>query len=241
MNVLLLGGTAEARDLSLALAKEGITLVSSLAGVTKAPATYGGSVRYGGFGGASGLAGFLAANKTDILIDATHPFAARISLNAVEAAEATGTRVLQLVRPSWPERENWQIVPSLKAAAESLIPNTRVFLATGGQSACAFAGRTDVFALLRVIDRPDGPFPLANGDWIIDRAPYCVEDELAMFRARRIDTLVARNSGGARGQEKFDAAQTLGLHTIVVARPPLPNAMRVETVKEALAWVAAKT
>ena len=237
MKVLLLGGTAEARGLSHALDRAGFDLTVSLAGVTQAPARYGGRMRRGGFGGAEGLAAYLDAERIGVVVDATHPFAAHMSHNAAEAAAARGVPLLQLVRPPWPARPTWRAAETLADAARLIRPGARVFLATGAQSAAAFAARQDIVAHLRVIDRPQGAFPLAQGRWITARPPFTEAEERALFETYRIDTLVGRNSGGATGQEKFDGAQALGLDVIVVARPELPQADRAQTIEEAMAWL----
>ncbi len=60
----------------------------SFAGRTRAPVLPPIAWRIGGFGGGAGLAAYLRAERIDALIDATHPFAARMSANACEAAIA---------------------------------------------------------------------------------------------------------------------------------------------------------
>ncbi|WP_205315328.1 precorrin-6A/cobalt-precorrin-6A reductase, partial [Nonomuraea lactucae] len=78
-HVLILGGTAEARALAAELAARGVRVVSSLAGRVTNPRLPVGEVREGGFGGPEGLAAWLAAEAVDAVVDATHPFAARMT------------------------------------------------------------------------------------------------------------------------------------------------------------------
>src|SRR5271166_2233672 len=86
--ILILGGTAEARALAARLApRADLAVTLSLAGRTASPAPQPVPVRSGGFGGAEGLADYLTVARIDALIDATHPYAATISENAVRAAE----------------------------------------------------------------------------------------------------------------------------------------------------------
>ncbi len=83
MRLLILGGTTEATRLAARLAdRADLAATLSYAGRTEVPASQPIPVRVGGFGGAEGLARYLAENKIDFLIDATHPFAAQISANA---------------------------------------------------------------------------------------------------------------------------------------------------------------
>lgn len=83
--LLILGGTGEAAVLHEAVGERfeaGLEIVSSLAGRTNEPRSLPGMVRTGGFGGAEGLARWLREEEIDMVVDATHPYAARISANA---------------------------------------------------------------------------------------------------------------------------------------------------------------
>jgi precorrin-6A/cobalt-precorrin-6A reductase len=101
--VLILGGTGDASELAaLASALEGIEVITSMAGRTRQPLAPVGAVRIGGFGGEAGLAKYLRDTQIELLIDATHPFAAQISFNAAAAASECGLPHLMLVRPLLP-------------------------------------------------------------------------------------------------------------------------------------------
>ena len=87
--ILLLGGVGDA----LAIARRlGPAHVYSLAGLGKVPQDLACQVRVGGFGGAEGLARFIAEAGIDLLLDVTHPYAARISANAAQGAGDGGCR-----------------------------------------------------------------------------------------------------------------------------------------------------
>ncbi|MFI6321112.1 precorrin-6A/cobalt-precorrin-6A reductase [Nonomuraea sp. NPDC050556] len=145
--VLILGGTAEARALAGLLVAEGVFVVSSLAGRVSNPRLPVGEVHMGGFGGVDGLAGWLGANAMDAVVDATHPFAARMTASAAEVAARTGIPLLVLRRAGWREGagDAWTRVGSLEEAAEHL--GRRVFLTTGRRSLPIFTtervGRTE--------------------------------------------------------------------------------------------------
>ncbi|RWD72733.1 MAG: precorrin-6A/cobalt-precorrin-6A reductase, partial [Mesorhizobium sp.] len=141
-NILILGGTTEARQLAGKLARRAdFSVTLSLAGRTESPVAQGVPVRVGGFGGAAGLAAYLRQEKVDLLIDATHPYAARISANAAEAARQSGVPILALRRPGWEPvaGDHWTLVDSAAEAARALgrAPR-RVFLAIGRQEAGVF-------------------------------------------------------------------------------------------------------
>lgn len=107
MKVLLLGGTGEARRLADLLVAQGDEVVSSLAGRTTNALLPVGAVRQGGFGGVEGLISWLCEEQVDVLVDATHPFAATMTEHAAEAAHQTGTPFLVLHRPGWSDPAGW--------------------------------------------------------------------------------------------------------------------------------------
>ncbi len=240
MNVLLLGGTAEARRLAAAAGtRPGITLTSSLAGAVAVPLLPEGDVRIGGFGGVAGLTGWLRDHGTDAVVDATHPFATRMTAAAVAATAALRLPFLVLRRPGWTPGpgDRWHRVPDMAAAA-TLLPHLgeRVFLAIGSGGVAAFADAPGWF-LLRAVDPPAPPLP-ARHRLVRDRGPFTADAERALLREHRIEVLVCRDSGGDLTAAKLVAARELGLPVVMVDRPPAPDAPTVETVEEAVAWLA---
>jgi precorrin-6A/cobalt-precorrin-6A reductase len=240
VKVLILGGTGEARALAAALvSRSDTTVVSSLAGRVKNPKLPVGDVRVGGFGGPAGLADWLAAEEVDAVVDATHPFAERISASAAQACAMTRTRLIMLRRPGWTARagDDWHWVADLPEAAR-LLPSLgeRVFLTTGRQGLPAFADCAAWF-LVRCVDRPDPPFP-ARMELLLDRGPYTLDGERALMVDHGIDVLVTKDSGGALTVAKLDAARDLGLPVVIVRRPPTPDVPLVASVDEAVAWIA---
>jgi precorrin-6A/cobalt-precorrin-6A reductase len=238
--ILVLGGTAEARELAAGLDDAGIRVTTSLAGRVANPRLPRGEVRVGGFGGPANLAAWLARHRVGAVVDATHPFAERISASAAQACPDAGVALLRLERPGWRERrgDRWHRVRDLPAAA-ALIPGlgARVLLTTGRQGLAAFAG-TDAWFLIRCVDPPVPPFP-GRHELLLDRGPYTLAGERALIDRRAIDLLVTKDSGGGLTEAKLDAARERGLPVIVVDRPPRPATRTVATVPEALAWARA--
>lgn len=236
-SILILGGTGEARALAGALFARGLDVTTALAGRTQSPRLPEGRVRIGGFGGAEGLAAFLAAEKFEWLVDATHPFAAQISANAVAAAEIAGIPLLRLTRPGWtqPPGAAWLPVADMAAAATALPHGARVLLTIGRQEVSAFFSRSDCTFIARVIDAPD---TVPEGWKIITaRGPFTRDEELALLRDEGITHLVSKNAGGDQTRAKIDAAHALGLPVVMVERPALPEAETVATIEAALAWL----
>jgi precorrin-6A/cobalt-precorrin-6A reductase len=228
-HVLVLGGTGEARQLAGELARQpGVLVTSALAGRVAAPLLPPGRVRVGGFGGAAGLAAWLREQRVTAVVDATHPFAARISANAVLAAAEAGVPLLALRRPGWTavDGDRWHPAGSLTEAAALLPgllpkPDGRVLLTTGRLGLAAFATLSEPFFLVRSVERPDPPLPARCG-LLLDRGPFTLDGERALLREHRIDLLVTKDSGGAATAAKLTAAREAGLPVVVVRRPPVP-------------------
>ncbi len=249
--VLILGGTGEAAALARALAgRPGLSVVTSLAGRTSAPADLAGTVRVGGFGGAEGLREYLRAESIDRVIDATHPYAARMTANAVEACAAAGVPLLRLERPPWipAAGDRWlgvadaaEAAALLAAPPAGLLPRRplRVFLTVGQRELDAFAGVPEAWFLVRLIEPPAEPLPLPRHEVILARGPFAAADELALLRRRAIDVLVAKNSGGAATYGKIEAARELQMPVVLLRRPPAAEVERVAAVEDAAAWATA--
>ncbi|QNG18766.1 cobalt-precorrin-6A reductase [Rhodococcus triatomae] len=226
MRVLILGGTAEARELAAALdGHRGVDVVSSLAGRVRRPRLPRGAVRTGGFGGVEGLVAWLRRNEVDAVVDATHPFASQMTVHAVAAAELAGVPLLVLRRPEWvPQHgDRWTSVPDLAGAAAAVgeADAARVFLTIGRQGVAAFADLSRHF-LIRAIDPPEGPVP-ADSRILLARGPFGVEEEIRTLRADAIDLLVTKNSGGDLTEGKLAACRALDVPVLMIERPPLPT------------------
>jgi precorrin-6A/cobalt-precorrin-6A reductase len=241
MCILILGGTTEARALAEALQpRADVRVTVSLAGRTAAPLPQGAPVRSGGFGGAEGLARYLDDEKIDALIDATHPYAAAISANAVRAAKESGVRLLALRRPPWTKLggDDWIEVENVEDAVRALGEKPkRVFLALGRNELLPFAGAPQHSYLIRSVDPVDPPLAVPHAAYVIGRGPFTEAADRALLAAHRIEVMVAKNSGGTATYSKIAAARTLGIPILMLQRPVSSPAPTVETVEEALDWL----
>jgi precorrin-6A/cobalt-precorrin-6A reductase len=234
MRVLILGGTTEASAIARALAGDPrFAPVLSLAGRTRSPVPPPIPWRVGGFGGAEGLAAYIRQERIAALIDATHPFAARMKANA---AQANVPRVAVL-RPAWHAQsgDRWTEVPDMPGAFAALGPQPRrVFLAVGRLELAAF-GPPHTY-LIRSID-PPAILP-SNATAITARGPFTEAAELALLTQHRIEVLVTKNAGGDATAAKLTAARALGVPVVMVARPPPPEPPIVPDAAAALDWLA---
>ncbi len=242
--LLILGGTGEAAELAHAAATrfgDALEVTTSLAGRTERPRRLAGHVRIGGFGGAAGLAAYLTEHGIGRLIDATHPFAARISAAARLACEQANVPRLLLRRPPWERHPHnrWIEVDDIRAAA-AIVDRTgrRAWLTLGAREIAAFSAANEVHFLVRLVDPPRHPLPLRSYEVIVGRGPFSVAEEHSHIERHAIDVLVCKASGGGATEAKLIAARERGLPVIMVRRPPPEPGEGVDTVEEALEWLA---
>ncbi|MEL7253088.1 MAG: cobalt-precorrin-6A reductase [Pseudomonadota bacterium] len=240
MTLLLLAGTREAQEIAQALTQAGREVIASLAGVTRTPINLGVETRRGGFGGEDGFRTELNARGITAVLDATHPFAHRISNRTARICAEMGVPYCQLLRPAWvPEDgDRWAHVAQEEDVAALVDPGQTVFLATGRQTLDRFANLPHARIICRQIDPPERPFPFPNGEFLIGRPPFPVDKEVELFQSLGVDWLVVKNAGGQASKTKLTAARQLGIKVAMIARPPQPDGMKATTVAEALDWVA---
>ncbi len=238
--ILLLGGTTEANLLATAIAGAGLDAVYSYAGRTDAPMGQLIHMRVGGFGGVDGLIAYLRAENITHVIDATHPFAARMSMNAVVACKATGVPLVALERAPWVAGEGdlWTHVPDLATAADALGATARrVFLAIGRQHLDAFAGQPQHHYLVRLVDAPPSDLPLPKVRIIVARGPFTVAGDRGLMRDHGSQVVVAKNAGGKGAVAKIAAARELGLPVVMIGRPVIPARDVVRNVAAVMDWL----
>ena len=240
MKILILGGTSESRKLATALdARSDVAVTLSLAGRTNHPRPQGVPTRIGGFGGAEGLARFIAAENVGILIDATHPYADRISANAHWAAGETGVPFLALRRAAWQALpgDRWTSVETIEEAASALGSDpVRVFLALGRKDIMPFAHAPQHAYLVRSVDPIDPPLPVPDATYVTARGPFNEAQDRVMLERHNIEIIVSKNSGGDASYGKIAAARALQIPVVMIGRPALPEAPSAKTVEQALAW-----
>ncbi|MQQ08836.1 cobalt-precorrin-6A reductase [Epibacterium sp. SM1979] len=243
--ILLLGGTTEASQLARALADHwtgaGRRAVFSYAGRTARPAAQPLRVRQGGFGGVAGLVDYIRREGVSHVIDATHPFAAQMSRNAVAACAETGVPLAALERPAWQAQEgdDWRHVCDVDAAVADLPDrDARVFLAIGKQTLLPFAAKPQNFYLLRLVDPPAGALPVPKADVVVARGPFDQAGDQALMRTHGITHVVAKNAGGSGAVAKLLAARALGLPVVMIDRPAVPARHICHSVRAVMCWLA---
>jgi precorrin-6A/cobalt-precorrin-6A reductase len=215
----------------------------SLAGATAHPAPSPIPQRIGGFGGAEGLATFLARERIDAVVDATHPFASRMSANAVAACRATDTPLVVFTRLPWAREpgDRWVEVATMDNAVTALGTERRTVFLTQGrlQLAAAFARAPQHRYIVRAIDSPAEIDTLPDCKLILARGPFSLADELALMQRERIEALVTKNSGGRATYAKIEAARALQIEVVIMRPPPAPEAETLHNLDAVMSWIAA--
>ncbi|WP_136635204.1 cobalt-precorrin-6A reductase [Pseudooceanicola onchidii] len=244
MTLLLLAGTAEARQIAAQLAEAGLPVLASRAGAVREVADYPVPTRTGGFGGAEGFLTTLRDHQITAVLDATHPFAAKITERTARLCAKADLPYARLSRPEWTAGpgDEWHDVATPEEAARQIPQGSRVFLATGAQEVARYAaldGRAAVF--VRRAEATGAEFPFARGRWIVGRGPFDVDADRALFQLLGIDWIITKNAGGAASRAKLDAARELHLPVVMIARPPEPKGMPIlRTTQAAVDWATAR-
>jgi precorrin-6A/cobalt-precorrin-6A reductase len=239
-NILLLGGTTEASALARLLAEHGVPATLSYAGRTEAPRAQPIPVRVSGFGGVQGLAAYLRDARVTHLVDATHPFAAMMSANAVAAAQLAGIPLVALTRPAWAPvpGDRWTRVADIESAVATLAgPARRILLALGRMHVADFAAMPQHHYVLRFVDAPTAPPPLSDHALIVDRGPFTPEGDRALMETHGVDLVVCKNAGGRGAEAKLIAARALGIPVLMIDRPTLPPRAEVTDPAAVLEWL----
>ena len=217
--ILLLGGITEALAIARTLGPQHLY---SLAGVGRVPSDLTCQVRVGGYGGAEGLARFIEDQGIDLLLDATHPYAAQISQNAVTAARLSAIPCWALRRPAWQAQagDDWREVRDWAELSTALKPFQRPLFTLGREPLQHLdeipAGQ---FWTLRALEvYPGNPRCEVLGA----RGPFHLEDERALFERRQIDVLISKNSGSSATEPKLEVARERGVPVLILKRPVLP-------------------
>lgn len=238
---MILGGTGDAAEIAARVSTiPAVEAIASLAGRTRQPSVPAGNVRIGGFGGVAGLVSYLHEMSIDLVIDATHPFASQISLNAAAATAEVGIPRLLFNRPAWEKvnGDRWIEVDNIEAAAAALLNQAyRVFLTVGRQELSAFAYLEGIWFLMRVIDPPSPDALIPPGLVLCDRGPFALDNEREILIHHKIDTIVSKNSGGDATYAKIIAARELGVQVVMVNRPAIPQGKQVSNVEDVVAWL----
>jgi precorrin-6A/cobalt-precorrin-6A reductase len=229
--VLLLSGTSEGPPLARALLDAGFEVRAT---VTRPEArdslfhtlTREVTVEARGFT-EEGLSAFLGSGGADVVLDATHPFAVRITRTAFAVCQRLGVPFVRYERPDWEPPPGTHLVDSFTEAA-AVLPSLgrRVLLTIGAKQLKHFAPLQDRLVLIaRILPFVASLQQALDAGFTPDRLlclrpPFSEEFNRAVLREYRAEVLVTKASGREGGvAEKVLAAHGLGLAVVMIRRP----------------------
>jgi precorrin-6x reductase len=236
--ILLLSGTSEGRLLSARLRAAGMPFVASVTTpearqlfAATAPAPEVLVTRFS----ADALALLLRERRVGAILDATHPFAQRISELAIQAAAQAHIPYVRYERPTTlladapVHRACAEVIraPDMETAAQICLERgSRVFLTTGTKTlpmfhqvmACKWVMARVLPTMASLSQALQAGLPPAQ--ILALRGPFSQPLERAILQEYRIDLLVTKDSGAAGGVDsKCAAAAALQVPVVLVSRP----------------------
>jgi len=243
--ILLLGGTEEASKISNIISQDfpEISVINSLAGLTKNPKIQPGKIIKGGFGGELGLRKFIISENINLIINATHPFAEKISQSVFSACQKNNIPCVHLRRPPW-KLNNYKkisLVKDMESAAKIIkISATRVFVTTGTHDLNVFKHFNNIWFLIRFLEPPLSIPLIENHNVVIGSPPFSLNSERNIFERYKINCLLSKNSGGGATQAKITVAQELNIPIILLNRPVPPTGTICKTVGGCIKWLKSR-
>lgn len=180
----------------------------------------------------------------EMVLDATHPYAAEVTVNIRTACEKTQTLYRRVLRESGSHEDKAVYVESVQAAAQYLDQTQgNVLLTTGSKELAGFTGMKDYQERLyaRVLSLPNVMQACAElgfeGKHLIGmQGPFSRELNAAMLRQYHCKYLVTKDTGKAGGfQDKIDAALECDAVPVIIGRPLKEEGMSVKECKRFLA------
>jgi precorrin-6A/cobalt-precorrin-6A reductase len=234
--ILLLGGTSDAAPIAQRLSAIGLRVLVSKATDTPLEVGRGEGIecRSGPLDDES-LAQLIAQWKIQLVVDATHPYAAAIHERACRVTRAMKIPCVHFARSPVipPDAPNVEFAPDHASAAIKACRIGRpVLLTTGSNHLTPYveqSRRQGVALIVRVLGNPQSldacrTAGIADSCVLTGRGPFSVEENCRQIRAFGIGVVVTKDSGLAGGVlEKLEAATREGCTTIVVARPKYPG------------------
>ena len=250
--ILLLAGTADGREIAARLSSAGHRLIACTA------TGYGGRLLensstaeiISGRLGAIELVELIRNRKIRLVVDATHPYAEEVTINAGRACAVTATKYIRYQRPAlaMPVSPLIHLVQGYPQAADKAVElaNQSIFLASGVKTLATFvtAVRTAGKKLtVRIIPDPEGlrrclELGIEPKDIVAMQGPFSVDLNKQLLIHYRADVLVTKESGTAGGTDaKLEAALALAIPVVLIKRPPVPEGA-IDNLEELLANIA---
>lgn len=241
MKILILGGTSEAKLLAQQLINIDVEIIYSIAGLVRQP-TLDCKIISGGFSQYGGLTKYLATEKIAYLLDVTHPFAAKMSQQAVRSTAEVNIPYCAFVRPQWQPQagDDWALLANetqlMHELALAVNTGSKNIFYTNGQinrqlaiELDGIAELNEAFGPAQYIIRSAKETELPQySQWVQAIGPFNVNDEKALLEKYQVDLIVCKNSGGEATKAKLEAARTLGIRVLMLQRPHIESSAEVQ-------------
>ena len=228
--IFVFSGTADGRRLSELLASRGLEVHARVA--TEYGATVmdgdGVDVAVGSCGGAEGIARTIRENGYTLVIDATHPYARRISEHIREGCREAGVECIRMLREGGTCGDDVVSVPSVKDAVDYLMDKDGTILASTGSNELAEYTRIPdyrkrvVARILSTRDSAEKAFALGfeGRNLIAAQGPFTEGENLAALERSGAEWLVTKDSGTVGGfEDKIRAARKAGAKVVLISKP----------------------
>ncbi|WP_340613535.1 cobalt-precorrin-6A reductase [Xenorhabdus thailandensis] len=227
----IFGGTSDARQICVMMDVAGIDYGLSVATPTGAQQAMGvrGEIVTGRME-AEEMAEYLRKRGTKMVIDASHPYAERLSQNIVDACQTLGIPLIRYIRPSDIDAIEHPLiykVATIKQACEIATSlATRILLTTGSKQLADYVthlpGKT---VLARVLPTAEVLALCESCGLSVDqifalKGPFSADFNRAFYQFCQAEVVITKESGEQGGfREKVEPCLSLGLPCIVLCRP----------------------
>lgn len=196
----------------------------------------------------AGITGLVQKNNISCIVDASHPFAKEVSMNAIRSCDETGSAYLRFERKNTSAQDNTVIqVKSFEEAAEAAAKfDGNIFLTIGSNHIGVFTkGISDYKMRLYARVLPDSRMVakceeagLSAGRIIAIKGPFSEEMNLEMLKYCKAAVMVTKESGETGGtDQKLDAAAKLGIPVVLVERPDINYPRMASSIDEVVEFV----
>ena len=190
---------------------------------------------------------FVHQQEIRAIVDASHPYATKISHLAIALSQKYQIPYLRFERPVHTNEDRGKIIAYLQTIEELLhtefIDGKRVLLTVGYKALPLFQDyhhRSKLFA--RILPKLESlEVALASGfpsqQIIALRPPITPELEMALWQQWQIDLVVTKASGKAGGEDtKLAVAKKLDIPVIIISRPKLTYPQQTSDFSQVLAF-----
>jgi precorrin-6A/cobalt-precorrin-6A reductase len=248
--ILVMSGTSEGREIIKLLKDKGFGVMATA--VTDYGASLskeaGADVVLTGALDRDGLTELIKKNGILTVIDATHPFAVEASKNAMLACQEAGKNYLRFERDSTdlPDDPLVNYSKDFKKAGERASElGDNIFYTAGVKGLPQFLkGIRNKNVIVRIIPEREVlenclKLGIKAGNIIAAKGPFSTEFNVAIFKERKADVIVTKESGKAGGTDtKVAAALKLRLPIVVISRPKIAYPEVIRDISEVIEWIS---